>query len=145
MKAWQLTTGLAVLAIAAGQLPQFVVDDGPPIRARLDRVVGDADYGFVGPEDRPTLSPAAVNATLRARRDLRDCFFDGGDWMQFTPDEVVLGFHVLPDGSVERAGIQLPAGLRGSPLDRCVTRELELVRFPPSEGNDLWVSTLFTP
>ena len=145
MKAWQLTTGLAFLAIAAGQLPQIDVEDGPPVRARLERVVGTADYGFVGPEDRPPLSPTAIDATLRARRDLRECFFDGADWMQWTSDEVVLSFHILPDGSVERAGIQHPGTLQGSPLDRCVTRSLEYVRFPPSTGNGLWVSYPFTP
>jgi hypothetical protein len=145
MKAWQLTTGLAFLAIAAGQLSHFVVYDAPPVRARLDRVVGDADYGFVGPEERPALSPSEIDAKLRARRDLRECFFDGTDWMRWTPDEVTLGFHILPDGSVEDAGIQLPAALRDSPLDRCVTRALQYVRFPPSDGKGLWVSYPFAP
>ena len=144
MKAWQLTTGLAVLAIAAGQLPQNVVaDDGPPVRARLEMVAGSAEYGMVGPEERPPFSRANVGASTRTKREIETCFYDGQDWTAGVPD-VVVRYHLLPNGTVDSAVIQEPGWLRlGSPYTRCVSEAIAATRFAPFTGNSVWLDYSF--
>ena len=144
MKAWQLTLGLAVLAVAAGQLPEVVVaDDAPPLRARLDRVVGDADYGLVGPEERPPLFGTTMVAPARTKREIEECFGVREDWTRPVPD-IVVRYHVLPEGSTDSALIQEPASLRlGSPYTRCVGDAVSAARFAPFGGDSVWLDYSF--
>jgi hypothetical protein len=143
MKAWQLTTVLAVVAIAAGQLPQRVAaEDAPPVRAQLDRVVGTADYGFVGPEERGTVSLDSVDATIRGQRSIKQCFFAAQRELGFLPD-VIVRFRILPSGTVETASISDPATLQGSTLDACLSHALATTRFAPFSGNGVWLNYPF--
>ena len=152
MKAWQLTTGLAVLAIAAGQLSQLVVYDAPPIRARLDRVVGDADYGFVGPEERRArvesattnlfevedpqtarahaLQARAIDRLLRDDPSVRSCFAGTAG-----ESRIVMHMQILGDGRVNEICITDPATAVGSDVATCLTSAVASMTFPrPADG-----------
>ena len=145
MKAWQLTTVLAFLAVAAGQLPlREIADDSPPVRAQLDRVVGTSGYGFVGPEERPPFArDETVVSLTRTKREIEDCFIDETDWRHFVPD-IVVRYHVLPDGTIDTALIQEPAVLRvGSPWTRCVMEAIAATRFAPFSGSSVWLDYRF--
>jgi hypothetical protein len=155
MKAWQLTLGLAVLAVAAGQLSRFVVtDDAPPLRARLDRVVGDADYGFVGPEElRARVETAtanllevenpenalahekqgrAIDRMLRNDPRIRACL---GPRSGVFGSQIVLHMQVQPDGSVSDVCVTDPAILAGTDLASCLSSTIGSMTFPkPPDG-----------
>ena len=155
MKAWQLTIGLAVLAIAAGQLPHFVAYDAPPVRARLDRVVGDADYGFVGPEElraqvetatsfpfvevedpqtarAHALQARAVDRLLRSDRSIRACFASPSGALE---SQIVMHMQILANGRVDEICVTDPATAVGSELANCLSSTIRSMTFPkPADG-----------
>ena len=163
MKAWQLTLGLGALAVAAGQLSRFTLYDAPPIRARLDRVVGDADYGFVGPEERrayveravtnlvevedPHTARAhaaqarAVDKLLRDDPSIRACFAGSAEQSQ-----IVMHMQIAADGRVTESCITDPATAVGSDVATCITSAIHSMTFPkPADGVPVSVTYPFKP
>ena len=143
MKAWQLTLGLAVLAVAAGQLPPLVVtDEAPPVRARLDRVVGTADYGFVGPEDDVTsrLRLSAIDAWIRDSQSVRRCLFGASQTLGSVPDAMVR-LHVTESGRIDQVSVLEPAQLQNTDFDACLSRALRALTVPTYDGAPpLWLN-----
>src|SRR6185436_4680670 len=136
MKAWQLTLGLAVLAVAAGQLSRFVVaDDAPPVRARLDRVVATAEHGFVGPEEdqRSTLRVSAIDARIRDSQSVRRCLLGASQELGYVPDAIVR-LHVTEAGTIDQVSVLDPAQLQNTDFDACLSRALRDVRAPTYDG-----------
>jgi hypothetical protein len=146
MKAWQLTTGLAVLAIAAGQLPELhFVADAPPVRARLDRVVGTANHGFVGPEeDRMSqVRLSAIDAWIRDSQSVRRCFFGASQTLGYVPDAVVR-LHVTESGTIDQVSVIDPAQLQKTDFDGCLSRALLELTVPTYDGAPpLWLTYPF--
>lgn len=148
MKAWQLTTGLAVLAIAAGQLDAIsftTVERSPPVRAELDRVVGDADYGFVGPEEnvQSKLRLSAIDAWIRDSRSVRACFFGASQTLGYVPDAIVR-LHVTASGRIDQASVLDPAQLQNTDFEACLSRALRDLTVPTYDGAPpLWLNYPF--
>jgi hypothetical protein len=146
MKAWQLTTGLAVLAIAAGQLPEIVVrDDAPPVRAQLDRVVGTVEYGFVGPQEdvQSKLRLAAIDAWIRDSRPVKTCFFGASQTLGYLPD-VMVRLHVTSSGTIDQVSVLDAAQLQNTDFEACLSRALRNVTVPTYDGAPpLWLNYPF--
>ena len=143
MKAWQLTTVLAVVAIAAGQIPlREDSDDTLPIRARLDRVVSSSTHGSVGPEDdRPVLDLDEVDAAIRGQRSVKVCFWEAQRELGHLPD-VVVRFRI-EDGKVDSARIDDPATLQGSALDACLALAFQSMQFASEPHGGVWLNYPF--
>ena len=145
MKAWQLTTGLAVLAVAVGQLDALdftTVELSPPIRAQLDRVVGTADYGFVGPEeDFPReLRLSTIDAWIRESRAVRTCFFGASQTLGYVPDAVVR-LHVTESGRIDQVSVLDPPQLQNTDFDACLSRAVRDFSVPTYDGAPpLWLT-----
>jgi hypothetical protein len=149
MKAWQLTTGLAALAITAGQLPSGqlpsdeIADESPPVRARLDQVVGTAKHGFVGPEDdRAAIGLDPIAGAIRSNPFIQQCLIDAQQDRGALPGFDVR-FRVLSNGRANTFSIVSPGTLQGSTLEACLTHAFAWTLFPPAHGNGVWVSYPF--
>ncbi len=143
MKAWQLTTGLAILAIAAGQLSHLVTaDESPPIRARPDWVVGHPDYGFDGPERRDPnarIRLSAIDAWIRDSRSVSACFFGASQTLGYVPDALVR-LHVTESGTIDDVLVTDPAQLQTTDLEACLSRALRELTVPTYDGAPpLWL------
>jgi hypothetical protein len=146
MKAWQLTFGLVVLAIAAGQLPGVgATDAAPPVRARLDRVVGTAEYGFVGPEEdmRSEVRLSAIDASIRGSLPVSSCFWGASRTLGYVPDARVR-LHVTESGTIDQTSVLEPAQLQNTELEACLSRAFGRLTVPTYAGAPpLWLTYPF--
>ena len=141
MKAWQLTTGLTVVAASAGWLTRHHLTT--VLRPGDNRgVVIETDpvrQASAGPLDREALVDAIDPTIWLWRQAIKYCFF--AESQRETQDawDVVLRFRIEPTGVTHDASISEPAGLHGSRLEQCLSLTVQGIQFPAFVGPAVWV------
>jgi TonB family protein len=74
-----------------------------------------------------------IDIQLRNNIDVKKCFFQQMQASGSLPNRVDVRFTLEPTGNVSRAAIT-QAAFAGSDLDRCMSKAIKGITFPPTSG-----------
>jgi hypothetical protein len=135
MKAWQLTTGLAIVAVGAGWLAARAQDDTPRWVPVPPRNMVDRSY-----ELNERFRGVSIDRFVKADPRIGDCVAEAQSNRVGLPP-VVVRMHVLPDGTVDDATVEESGRPSDSDLAKCIETTLESMGFPePDDDTATWVT-----
>ncbi len=109
-----------LVAAIAGDMPKRLAPPGPPPDA------------MVGPLEAADL-PFIIKTIIGSNKSIKRCITSQKTRDPDLSGKIYVKFKIAPSGLVSRARVTT-SRYAGTPLDTCISREVNALRFPPFEG-----------